>query len=83
MFHIGCPLFFVWVELDYGAMHTGQPVAILGTVTVQAKYGEQLLQLSVHVVEGDGPNLLGRDWLGKLKINLANIKFILWYPQTN
>ena len=37
--------------------------------TVQAKYGEQLLQLPVHVVEGDRPNLLGRDWLGKLKIN--------------
>ena len=59
-------------------MHNGQPVAILGTVTVQAKYGEQLLQLPVHVVEGDGPNLLGRNWLGKFKINLANIKFILW-----
>ena len=31
------------------------------TVTVQAKYGEHLLQLPVHVIDGDGPNLLGRD----------------------
>ena len=51
-------------------IYTGQPVAILGTVTIQAKYGEQLLQLPVHVVEGDGPILLGRDWLGKLLYQL-------------
>ena len=44
--------------------YTGQLVEILGTTTVQAKYGEQLLQLPVHVVNGEGPNLLGRDWLG-------------------
>ena len=47
---------------------------ILGSTTVQAKYGEQSLQLIVHVVDGQGPNLLGRDWLGKFKINeLSNI----------
>ena len=53
--------------------YTGESVNILGMATVQAKYGEQLLQLPVHVVEGDRPNLLGRDWMGKLKINLANV----------
>ena len=31
------------------------------------------LQLPVHVVNGEGPNLLGRDWLIKFKINLANV----------
>ena len=47
---------------------------ILGSTTVQAKYGEQNLQLIVHVVDGQGPNLLGRDWLSKFKINeLSNI----------
>ena len=34
--------------------HTGQLVKILGTATVNAKYGEQLLQLLVHVVDGKG-----------------------------
>ena len=53
--------------------YTGEAVEIMGTVTVQAKYGEQLLQLPVHVIDGDGPNLLGRDWLAKFKINLANV----------
>ena len=53
--------------------YTGQLVEILGTTTVQAKYGEQLLQLPVHVVDEGGSNLLGRDWLGKFEINLANV----------
>ena len=53
--------------------YTGETVEIMGTVTVQAKYSEQLLQLPpIHVIDGDGPNLLGRDWLAKFKINLAN-----------
>ena len=43
--------------------YTGQLVEILETTTVQAKYGEQLLQLPIHVVNREGPNLLGRDWL--------------------
>ena len=53
--------------------YTGQLVEILGTTTVHAKYGEQLLQLPVYVVDGGGPNLLGRDWLGKFKIKLTNV----------
>ena len=53
--------------------YTGQLVETLGTTTVQAKYDEQLLQLPVHVVDGGGPNLLGRDWLGKFKINVTNV----------
>ena len=57
--------------------YTGQLVEILGTTTVQAKYGEQLLQLPVHVVDGGGPNLLGRDWLGKFKSNLANVRTLM------
>ena len=51
--------------------YTGESVEIMGRVTVKVKYGEQLLQLPVHVIDGDGPNLLGRDWLAQFKINLA------------
>ena len=39
--------------------YTDQLVEIMGTTTVQAKYGEQLLQVPVHVVDR---GLLGRDW---------------------
>ena len=45
--------------------YTGEAVKILGSTTVQAKYGEQNLQLIVHVVDGQGSNLLERDWLSK------------------
>ena len=27
--------------------------------------------MCVHVVEGDGPNLMGRDWLSLLEVNLG------------
>ena len=45
----------------------------IGNHNYSSKYGEQLLQLPVHVVDRGGPNLLGRDWLGKFKINVANV----------
>ena len=36
-------------------------------------YDVQEEGLSLLMVDGDGPNLMGRDLLGKLKVNLANI----------
>ena len=54
--------------------YTGEAVKMLGSTTVEVKYGEQCTHLTVHVVDGKGPNLLGRDWLNKLNINqLADI----------
>ncbi|ORU94825.1 MAG: hypothetical protein A6F71_09745 [Cycloclasticus sp. symbiont of Poecilosclerida sp. M] len=46
--------------------YTGESIRILGTVTVQVE-GQQLL---IHVVDGEGPNLLGRDWIGKLNVSV-------------
>ena len=40
----------------------------MGTVTVQAKYGEITITSSC-----DKPNLQGRDWLAQFNINLANV----------
>ena len=50
-------------------IYTGEAVKMLGSTTVEVKYGEKCIHLSVHVVEGKGPNLLGKDWLSKLNIN--------------
>lgn len=41
--------------------YTGEAVQILGTAHVDAKYGEVEHKLIIHVVDGKGPNLLGRD----------------------
>lgn len=48
-------------------------MCILGTAKVQVNYGEQTNQLLVYVVDGKGPNLMGRDWLGSLKLTVGVI----------
>ena len=35
---------------------------------VNVKYGRQQNQLPVYVVKGNGPSLLGRNWLQKITI---------------
>ena len=52
---------------------TGEAICILGKVKVQGNYGEQTYQSLVYVVDGRGPNLMGRDWLGSLNITVGVI----------
>ena len=45
---------------------------MLGCATVQARYSNcKQVPVVVQVVSGDGPNLLGRDWLGQLEVDLG------------
>ena len=53
--------------------YIGECIAKLGTINVHIEYDVQEEYLSLLLVVGDGPNLKVRDWLGKLKMNLANI----------
>ena len=41
--------------------YTGEEVSELGTITVNVKYEKENKRLSLIVVKGDGPSLLGRD----------------------
>lgn len=41
--------------------YTGEPIQVLGTTSFKARYESKQLCLSLHVVVGSGPNLLGRD----------------------
>ena len=43
---------------------------------VQAEYKGKLVDVCVHVVEGDGPNLMGRDWLSLLEVNLGEVNLL-------
>ena len=43
--------------------YTGEKLRVLGTITVDVSYNEQRAQLSLLVIEGTGPTLMGRDWL--------------------
>ena len=49
--------------------YTGELVKVIGTLNVIVKYEKQEVELQTLVVEGCGPNLLGRDWLRVLTIN--------------
>ena len=53
--------------------YTGELVGILGTADVEVTHGETKHNLVIHVVDGKGPNLMGRDWLSSLKLTINNI----------
>lgn len=54
---------------------TETPVLLLGQVTLPVRYKEVNRDLCVIVAKGNGPNLLGRDWLAPLNIKM-NINFV-------
>ena len=43
--------------------YTGEPIQIIGNLHMRVHYGEQFAKLVLVVVEGNGPSLLGRNWL--------------------
>ena len=54
--------------------YTGQPVPVMGEVVVTVKTGAEDKQLPLVVCQGQGPPLLGRDWLFELKLNWHQLK---------
>ena len=55
--------------------YTGDTIPVLGCTTLQARYSNcKQVPVVVQVVSGDGPNLLGRDWLGQLEVDLGAIQ---------
>ena len=49
--------------------YSSQPLVVLGTLEATIKYEAQQVVHSILVVEGAGPNLLGRDLLSVLKLD--------------
>ena len=48
--------------------YTAEIVAVVGDCNVKVIYGEQKAKHPLVLVEGEGPPLLGRNWLGELKL---------------
>ena len=46
-----------------------EPITVEGSLDVRVAYQNQSLQSSMLVVDGDGPSLLGRDWLEHLTLD--------------
>ena len=43
--------------------YSGEPLTVVGQREVEIKHGEQSVKLLLLVVQGEGPSLLGRNWL--------------------
>ena len=56
--------------------YTGEEIRVKGVVEVKVKYGHQTKDLTLTVVDGDGPTLLGRDWLQHLKLNWSTLNHV-------
>ncbi|XP_062608629.1 uncharacterized protein K02A2.6-like [Saccostrea cucullata] len=54
--------------------YSGDTIQPLGKMKVNVQLNSQSANLELLVVPHDGPALLGRDWLGKLKLNWQEIK---------
>jgi hypothetical protein len=53
--------------------YTREIIPLLGVISVPVVYGERSLQLSLIIVKGDCPALLGRDWLRHIRLDWKNI----------
>ena len=63
--------------------YTGELIPVVGKITVNAKYENQEELLEVLVVKGNGPNLMGRDWSKKIKVNLDRVLIVNACGQEN
>ncbi len=56
--------------------YTGENIPVVGQFTVTVQYEDQVNELSLIVVRGNGPNLCGRNWLQKVKLNWKEIRYV-------
>ena len=53
--------------------YTGEQIQVIGQTEVEASVNHQTAKLKLEIVEGNGPSLLGKDWLRKLKLDWRQI----------
>ena len=56
--------------------YTGEPIPVVGVNSMTVQYGEKVATLSAQVVAGEGPDLMGRDWLGRLNVNIGQVNLV-------
>ena len=55
--------------------YTSETVSVIGELEVEVKYESQTKHLSLLVVPGSGPSLIGRDWMSHITFNWAEVKY--------
>lgn len=53
--------------------YTGERIPVLGAVMVPVEYEGRKKNLNALIVAGNGPNLLGRDWLEQIRLDWSTI----------
>ena len=53
--------------------YTGEELHLVGEAVVRVQYQNQQEDLNLVIVKGDGPSLLGWDWLQKIWLNWAEV----------
>ena len=56
--------------------YTREVLSILGTITVTVSYKDQVADLNLLVVAGDGPSLMGRDWLNHINLDWPRLNHV-------
>ena len=59
-----------------GCTHTQRKALVLGFMEANVCYKGQTKTLKLYVVGGDGPSLLGRDWLTELQLDWRELHFV-------
>ena len=54
--------------------YSGEELRVVGRAVVRVRCGGQVEDLGLVVVEGSGPSLLGRDWLGRLRLDWGEVR---------
>ena len=54
--------------------YTGETMSVVGQMHANVRYREQEKNLLLYVVAGNGPTLLGRDWLQKIRLDWETIE---------
>ena len=60
--------------------YSGESLEVLGSITVQVTYQSQKSQELLLVVKGNGPTLLGRNWLHHIVLDWQQINQVLPHP---
>lgn len=56
--------------------YTKESLQVLGSIEIEVVYKEQKRNLPLLIVAGNGPNLMGRNWLMELKLEWQELNLI-------
>ena len=57
--------------------YSGDEIPVVGSTEVCVNYGSQVATLPLLVVKGEGPSLLGRNWLKEIRLDWQSIHMVM------